>query len=1829
MKTRLLPISAALMSRRIAYTLASLLAPGLALAAPTGGAVVGGDANATISTAGTTTTVNQTAQNAIINYQQFNVGSDEYVVFVQPNASAAVLNRVIGGDPSSILGSIKANGRVFIVNPQGIVFGEGAQIDVGALVATTLDIKDEDFTSGHFVMSGNSTASVVNNGRITTSDKGFVVLAGDSVTNGGVITAKLGTVVLAAGSAVTIDADSTGLIGFKVDQAALSELAGVTNLGEIAAQEGTVIMTAKTAGALSRTVVNNQGMISARGIDHQGGDIYLVAEGGSVENSGTLDASGVGAHTGGGVYLHADGNVLHSGTIDVSGGGRRGGGQAHLIAGLQLTTDFGSVIDARSTRTDGVGHGGFVELSGHSGFILNGTTEVGTGGTLLIDPTNLTIVGGDRPAYGAAADSVYEGDIETSLAYGSNTYLIASNNIAAYGNFRNNAIDSTGSGGLLIGIGYANGDTNLTGGFGFGSLNPIPTSSSFCGAALTASGNLSGFTRGYLYDSSYGGGIDLRPGGSGTAININIAGQVQISTAINYGGIHAGNINSGKDILIQGADDVIVGNLTANYGADVSSTYGSLAFGDVNLGRTDFGGDTPSPPDSVYGYFFGANGVTGGNITINNNAPWSGVNLYINSDWSGASVGAVNIHSAYGTSIDESNFTATSLTINPIGTSYGGGIYIGSSSIGSDNITLNADYAGIDIDNSYLYSSSSNQNQLRDASPGFTFQLPTNFLAHASNGGDITLENNSEISGFTTVGLTTADGGNIDISDSSIYADTINLAASGTYGGDITIEYDSYLSGINIGAHTSRGDIDVYSSELIADQGLTLSAGEQLTADDYGYGGIDIGGKSGSTLVANAMTLSADNGGINIYNSELHGPFVEDTSIPANALILKSRPSFYGGSYGGSLLMTTKNGGDIYVGGGNSLDFDTIVVNSAGEFEVSNDDIHANISFTGTAVGEINVNDWSTISSGGSLSLTSTTSDVYGGYSTLSSAGPLTISGYTGVTLYQSEVNSDSAITISALGQVNGDGNTYPADVNIYDSTVSGDTVTVAAAGSIYVNDSSIYANPAEISIPGFTFPGFTPPTPAGITLTAHDGVVGIYDSDLHAGYGSVVITSTGANWDGNGIDIANSNIYGASIDATSHNGSILIEDGSYLNSDGTININATGLVEPSGPIIIGTFAAISTDGPPIPLPGPFPIEPVPANVSIQDSSISGNVINVTAAGNVDVGNSYLYADKSISLNAVSGFVRLNDSSLYAGYEGSNGSITITGYQGVDIQGSYYYDGDTYDTLAADNITISATGVTAGNFVAAAFGPSVAVPLVPASVSIQDSTISGNIITVNAAGDVYVKYTDINAGKSISLNATSGYAYVGYSGLYAGNRETAGSITISGSQGVGIYESTLEADQISLNAVNGYAYVGYSNLYGGGITITSNGTDDFGTGINVDSSAFYGSSIDLNAHNGSVLIQDNSYLSSDSNISITGGNGDSLGNSVAVLNSELGASAINIAGENGSVLIGSSYLHSEGQITISASGLDQGAALRTCIGDCAPVATPADVVITDTRIDADTLYVNAAGNILDYSEDLESPGGSDITVNGLSLVSGNSIDLSSTNTEVYGGSTVSTGTDSIMLLLLNQQAPDLMPASSSPELAIVAPGDINVGSMRFDGSYLYVRAQTPVLNGASLSPNESQPDLFYNFVPYDLGSNFTLTQNMSQYLTGPLNTTTFLIGSSASTGNFDVQLPELAVSSLTLIGEPANLGRSGSESDPATNFVFLTYGDVTGEETIDTTGQVIVLQPLNDEAGRAIGQYSQDPDKTHDETDPSDFGISDPNIEFVDHDPIKPSNSCT
>ncbi|WP_310449086.1 filamentous hemagglutinin N-terminal domain-containing protein [Sulfuritalea sp.] len=360
---------------RMVAALATAFAAQFALAAapaptalPTGGQVVAGQAS--IQQAGAAMTIRQATDQAILNWQTFNIGASASVNFIQPSASSIALNRVLGSDPSAIYGQLTANGQVFLVNPSGVLFGPGARVDVAGLVASTLAIRDADFLDRNYRFTRDgATGSVVNQGEIVGQ---YVALLAPEVRNEGVIAARMGTVALAAGDAVTLGISGQRLVDVQVDKASIDTL--VENRHLIRAEEGMVVLSAQSAHTLLGRVVNS-GAVEANGISTDGGTIRLLA-------SSTVD---------------------HSGSIAADGAANASGGTAILLADLanpaSRTTVSGS-ITARGGSASG--DGGFIETSGHRVSIadsarIDAGAPRGRSGLWLLDPEDFTIAlaGGD------------------------------------------------------------------------------------------------------------------------------------------------------------------------------------------------------------------------------------------------------------------------------------------------------------------------------------------------------------------------------------------------------------------------------------------------------------------------------------------------------------------------------------------------------------------------------------------------------------------------------------------------------------------------------------------------------------------------------------------------------------------------------------------------------------------------------------------------------------------------------------------------------------------------------------------------------------------------------------------------------------------------------------------------------------------------------------------------------------------------------------------------------------------------------------------------------------------------------------------------------------------------------------------------------------------------------------------------------------------------------------------------------------------------------------------------------------------------------------------
>ena len=434
-------------------------------ARPQGGMVVGGAAQ--ISRSAAATTIYQTSPRAAIDWTSFNVGSNQSVNFKQPSASAITLNRVTSPDPSAIAGSIHANGQIVLTNRSGVVFYKGSQVDAQSVVVSAPGITTANFMAGRMVFdqAPNPNARIANAGRITVRQAGLAALVAPQVANSGTITASMGHVVLAGAMAHTVDLYGDGLLSIDVTRQVVQAPLGadgkpvtalVTNTGVIAADGGTVQLTAAAADGIVQNLVDAGGRISANSAGSQAGRIDIAGTGGSVIVTGLLSARGnAEGGRGGQITVNASDAVTIADGARVNASGRAGGGVVaigttlaratqgpalgYANAASSVTVARGARVAANATRAGngGIitvlstqnttlagrlsarggkagGNGGAVEISGAAGFHLTGPVDTGApaghAGSILLDPANLTITEPGTLAPGSGNPTIGAGD---------------------------------------------------------------------------------------------------------------------------------------------------------------------------------------------------------------------------------------------------------------------------------------------------------------------------------------------------------------------------------------------------------------------------------------------------------------------------------------------------------------------------------------------------------------------------------------------------------------------------------------------------------------------------------------------------------------------------------------------------------------------------------------------------------------------------------------------------------------------------------------------------------------------------------------------------------------------------------------------------------------------------------------------------------------------------------------------------------------------------------------------------------------------------------------------------------------------------------------------------------------------------------------------------------------------------------------------------------------------------------------------------------------------------------------------------------------------------
>ncbi|HDS0127614.1 TPA: filamentous hemagglutinin N-terminal domain-containing protein, partial [Escherichia coli] len=860
---------------------------------PTGGQIVAGSGS--IQTpSGNQMNIIQNSQNMVANWNSFDIGKGNTVQFYQPNSSAVALNRVVGGGESKIMGNLKANGQVFLVNPNGVLFGKDASVSTSGFVASTRDIKNDDFMNRRYTFSGGQKAGaeIVNQGALTTNAGGYIVLAADKVSNSGTIRTPGGKTVLAAGERVTLQLDNGGLTSVQVSGDVVNAL--VENRGLISARDGQVYLTAFGRDMLMNTVLNVSGVVEAGGMHRQDGNIVLDGgDSGVVHLSGTLQAdnasgqggkvvvqgqnilldkgssiTATGSQGGGEVYIgggwqgkdssirNADKVVMQDGArIDVSATQQGNGGTAVLWS--ESFTNFRGQISAKGGENGG--NGGQVETSSHGNLQAFGSVSAsakkGKAGNWLLDPLDITIVNGADNAVTETNDTLSQPPHTqfTPTATGSQVSNTSINDELNNGTSVTVLTSSTTAGGNQNGNITVDADINKTNG-------TDATLTLLADGNITVNKNITS-TAGKL-------NVNLAAANTSSTGTITLGNNVNITT--NGGDITAGTANASNSVTINvtGTNTVLnttdssngnqAGNITLN-GSRVNVTNATITAGNFTLNATANGADLNGVTlmaahdinltgNSTNGTGLQLNGnttlnATNGSISLTGNST-NGTGLFLGGNKTlSASNGNINLtgnsQTGVGLYLGERNstnaFTATNGSINLNGVSVAkSAIEIrGNNTLTADNINLTGNST-----KSFGIDAQDGANTLNATNGSI------NLTGNSTNGTGLQLNN-----GTNTLNATNG---------------SINLTGNSTNGTGLQLS-----NGTNT-LNATNGSINLTGNSTNG-TGLQLNGTNTLNATN---GSISLTGNStnGTGLfLGGNKTLSASNGNINLTGSSTKG----------------------------------------------------------------------------------------------------------------------------------------------------------------------------------------------------------------------------------------------------------------------------------------------------------------------------------------------------------------------------------------------------------------------------------------------------------------------------------------------------------------------------------------------------------------------------------------------------------------------------------------------------------------------------------------------------------------------------------------------------------------------------------------------------------------------------------------------------------------------------------------------------------------------------------------------------------------------------------------------
>ncbi|ECF4690009.1 filamentous hemagglutinin N-terminal domain-containing protein, partial [Salmonella enterica subsp. enterica serovar Tennessee] len=1593
------------------------LLPGMALAnpsLPTGGQIVAGQGS--ISTSGNQMTVNQNTQGMVTNWNSFDIGKNHTVQFVQPGSSAVALNRVTGGHESQILGTLKANGQVMLINPAGVMFGKGAKVNTAGLVASTKNISNEDFMAGRYTFSGGSQpgAEIVNQGSLTTTKGGYIVLAADRVRNQGEIRTPGGRVVLAAADRVTLQLDNTGLTAVSVNGSVVNALA--ENRGLISATNGQVYLTARGKDMLLNTVVNNSGTVEAKGLSERGGEIVLDGgDSGVVSQSGMLLAD---SDSGRGGKITLEGQNIHlAGGSLISATGETGGGEVYVGGGWQgkdssirhaskVVMDKTAVIDvsAKARGQGGTavlwsddytnfrgtilargglqgGDGGRVETSSHHNLQAFGDVDAsavkGNAGEWLLDPFDITVVSGSTDTdvnEGSGNDGIFTPDTGTSqVSNGTiNNRLNSGTNVTIKTAKENSG--STQWGNITVNADISHTATNNV------------------SLTLEADGNIN-ITNHSITSTT--GKLDVNLLGAGSHDGTITLNNATVSS--NGGNITLGQLNAGSDGTTSGlAVSITNSTLNATSAGNISIT--------ANNGTTLDNGTLSGNEVSV-----SASSGTGDALVINN-----GSNL--------TAVGNLTV-------IGETSATGNKYGIHTWGNSQftaGDTLNMTAEAAGGTDGAFNASNINVSAQNAVIKGTSGGAN-------GTGVKMDGN-VTNTREGGNLTITGTTTGSGAGSIGvnvlanLTTNGTGNLNITGKGAQGIGVNLTNKTLSGGNVTVTGTS-------GNSNGKG-LDVSGTILNATNGNIVLTG-CMTGRNGGFGAHIHGGsrftaKDNITITGYAM--DGTNGGLNLIGGTFNatstvlsgtsqnnnlgakvGGMITvsqgNLSLSGTANRVNSAPNVTGVVSDGTLSITVSSGalnvsGKVNDTGNNATNAGTtrglsLVNTTLNATEVSlSGEVAGGRGGTGASLTNTTINattgnaalnatvangnalavSGGNITAGKDISLTGT-AKAGSGYGVsltngnmTASSGNISLTGNAGISLSGSNMTAGKDLTIN-----NGD-----ASLTVQNTTLN------ATAGNISLTGNA-----------GISLSGSNMTAGKDLTINSDAGSLSLTNSDLNATAGNIGLNATVAN--GNALTVSGGNISAGkdiSLTGTAKAGSgygVSLTNGNMTASSGNISVNGTGYDSGSGALQVngGNFSAQNT---------------------VLEGTAGRNNVGANLTGNINVTQGNL---------AVTGTVKRTNDGAYQGLTASNLNISVTGGT-LSLAGcitNAAASGSKPVALTLTNANLSATDVSLSGTVESG-GTGLSLTNTTINATTGNATLNATVANGNA---LVVSGGNITAGKDISLTGTakagSGYGV----SLTNGNMTaTAGNINVNGT-GFDSNRGALNVNGGNFSAQNtvlegtagrnnkGTVLNGNINVTQGNLAVTGTVTQ---TANSLDNNQFTG------------LLASGNITVSQGSLNLTGhisGKSGSNAKAVNLTNLNISASNASITGvneRNGTGFILSNVnltgdIEKGANTTFSSAGSDS--SVTNVIGSGVLNATTTDVLMragieNDTQISASGMALGGSGD--NWNQNYTSSKGGGWIFDGATVSKTGNISLQGVgfvNSSVTAGKdlTINNGADSL------------------------------------------------------------------------------------------------------------------------------------------------------------------------------------------------------------------------